>query len=1160
MLSVPASTWLVRFESPQERAFGVDLSNVRVHTDEAARSIARQTSARAFTVGNHIGFGAGQYQPGTPRGDALLAHEIAHTRQQISGASESGAVGAHESDATRMAVEAGRHLEGRGEAPRPRRQAGLSLQRCGDDDGPTVPAAPTTLSDGDTDILAACGAADTTPANDTSSSGPAGNVDATAVDDGLPEDLSDWDWTTETDTTRAVILVGSVPGSSQPHLFMVPAAGFMRNGRSRGGGAATPQRGPVVRMPAMGHAGAHLVHTSHGVAAMVDVGGNRTGSASAVQVSSLQAVAARFGMATINQIIPSHTHADHVANLTSLVRAGVVRAADVHVNPGMQNTTAGPLGRVLTELRTAQHSAAGFGPSWTPTQLQVTEVPGPGGAATMRSELRIGGVVFNTVVDSGQMRSFVQALQANDWSRATRFADGASLMTRIRTTQGGPDMLVSGDMRGRDILRLQRAMGDQAFRDFVGQSRTLSGLHHLGAVSTRSDVQGLQTLLRAMGVGSNELTVVAQTGSRGEINMTLVRALQRAGVRVVALTEAQGRADQQITVSGTGRVQGQRASEWTADEVTRSTRTRIRNMERAITAIESTPTYRAGEQVSREQIMSGLRAEVARLRGLVEARMETSTNELTSATRNANATQRLAANEAALRQVSASETTLGQSELQRLARSAEAAGQLASQLRQAQRGGYARHEVRRLLFQVDPGTARRIMAEELGGPQSRRQQRRGWRNAARRLRRQAEVNRIVQSSGGGTPRARGVAWFGLALEAWNLASPFIADAVNDSRDTDRRDFYLFWRDLTWWQEKGLRPPYRAIVGGQQLTPEQVEPGIQRRVHDDVPEDQRPRTLTDEVRNATAVEQFYIPAVDQWPESLQRTFWTTLMLWVSTHVNDYDDYSAEISDLSWAPIRQDPASGSGFGERNWQMRVGVLDDDGHVQERWQDSTDLTRIMNAAANRIVTTTTAQLGEKWAHRGEGRGSHDVISAPGTVLAPQRHEQPTAIRTFARGNRAVYARFGAGVSRLHWFRFWSDEPRFFLHAGMEAPPGHVWVSGADYNTAAAIRSQDTYSPEAQIRIPKQPTRALPGEVLPPTAFEDYMNENEMFAWRAYADRRSGFGFNATPDDRFYRGWVTYYERNPNESGLVLVETDALSRSDVAPSSMPWHANRAGN
>jgi hypothetical protein len=64
-----------------EPRLGYDLSNVRVHTDSRAGESARAVAAKAYTLGNHIVFGRGQYSPGSEAGKKLIAHELAHVIQ-----------------------------------------------------------------------------------------------------------------------------------------------------------------------------------------------------------------------------------------------------------------------------------------------------------------------------------------------------------------------------------------------------------------------------------------------------------------------------------------------------------------------------------------------------------------------------------------------------------------------------------------------------------------------------------------------------------------------------------------------------------------------------------------------------------------------------------------------------------------------------------------------------------------------------------------------------------------------------------------------------------------------------------------------------------------------------------------------------------------------
>jgi hypothetical protein len=65
-----------------EPRFGRDFSGVRVHTDSAAAESARAVNANAYTVGQHIVFDEGKYNPSSTSGKQLLAHELAHTVQQ----------------------------------------------------------------------------------------------------------------------------------------------------------------------------------------------------------------------------------------------------------------------------------------------------------------------------------------------------------------------------------------------------------------------------------------------------------------------------------------------------------------------------------------------------------------------------------------------------------------------------------------------------------------------------------------------------------------------------------------------------------------------------------------------------------------------------------------------------------------------------------------------------------------------------------------------------------------------------------------------------------------------------------------------------------------------------------------------------------------------
>jgi hypothetical protein len=133
-----------------EAGLGQQLPAVRVHTDARAANLAASMSARAITVGRDVAFGRDQYRPGTLVGDAILAHELAHTLQQREDGAQRVASGAsleRDADAATMAVLTGNR------GVRPAAGAGLRLQRCNGDGGKdkeakdaSVQVPPTTAS------------------------------------------------------------------------------------------------------------------------------------------------------------------------------------------------------------------------------------------------------------------------------------------------------------------------------------------------------------------------------------------------------------------------------------------------------------------------------------------------------------------------------------------------------------------------------------------------------------------------------------------------------------------------------------------------------------------------------------------------------------------------------------------------------------------------------------------------------------------------------------------------------------------------------------------------------------------------------------------------------------------------------------------------------
>ena len=144
--------------SRMESAFGMDFVHVRAHTDTTAAVLSTRMNARAFTVGEHVAFGANEYKPGTLVGDAIIAHELAHVVQQGGGTTsvaplqtKNAVYNALEEDADKSAIGAVGRLWGgvtgalSNIVPNtiPTLRSGLRLQRCDDCSGGRSRTTPT---------------------------------------------------------------------------------------------------------------------------------------------------------------------------------------------------------------------------------------------------------------------------------------------------------------------------------------------------------------------------------------------------------------------------------------------------------------------------------------------------------------------------------------------------------------------------------------------------------------------------------------------------------------------------------------------------------------------------------------------------------------------------------------------------------------------------------------------------------------------------------------------------------------------------------------------------------------------------------------------------------------------------------------------------------
>lgn len=78
-----------------ETAFKTDFSSVKIHIGSQASEMSKRINAKAFTYGNNIYFGEGQFNTSSREGKHLLAHELTHVLQQSGGQGRVQRVPAH---------------------------------------------------------------------------------------------------------------------------------------------------------------------------------------------------------------------------------------------------------------------------------------------------------------------------------------------------------------------------------------------------------------------------------------------------------------------------------------------------------------------------------------------------------------------------------------------------------------------------------------------------------------------------------------------------------------------------------------------------------------------------------------------------------------------------------------------------------------------------------------------------------------------------------------------------------------------------------------------------------------------------------------------------------------------------------------------------------
>ncbi len=85
VISSPGRSLNPSIQRAMEDRMGDFLGDVRIHTGPKAAQACEQINARAFTVGNHVAFNSGEYDPESPEGQHVLGNDPAPEMTDVQG-------------------------------------------------------------------------------------------------------------------------------------------------------------------------------------------------------------------------------------------------------------------------------------------------------------------------------------------------------------------------------------------------------------------------------------------------------------------------------------------------------------------------------------------------------------------------------------------------------------------------------------------------------------------------------------------------------------------------------------------------------------------------------------------------------------------------------------------------------------------------------------------------------------------------------------------------------------------------------------------------------------------------------------------------------------------------------------------------------------------
>ncbi|GAA3389442.1 eCIS core domain-containing protein [Cryptosporangium minutisporangium] len=304
-------------------------------------------------------------------------------------------------------------------------------------------------------------------------------------------------------------------------------------------GAKTPTS--WMGIPALGKAALIVVRTNVGMGFIMDAG---TEVERFLPVEAARRMAIELGVSTLDAILTSHAHDDHVNVIRRLMAEHNIPPDRVIVSRSWTGLKTKVYTDLITDLRTragAEPVRTRLGPTWEPG-LDLT---GPKDSVTTTG-VQLGGGRSVEIFALGGAQSDYQAKIAAGKSPG-KLVDTGSFLYLFGNETSGNRAIVLGDLRGADFSAFLKDTAPGAARldaALTGVKVLVGFGHHFGLAAGKSgseDVKGMELLLRRLLLRNGELTIVIQSDAEFSFGKTptapnaqaLLEFVTRLGARVV---------------------------------------------------------------------------------------------------------------------------------------------------------------------------------------------------------------------------------------------------------------------------------------------------------------------------------------------------------------------------------------------------------------------------------------------------------------------------------------------------------------------------------------------------------------------------------------------------------------------------------------------------